>query len=570
MTVIALTSFVGANSDISPPLLDSQFAVEATNVFTDQGALDTWKSPKQVGISPPWNTKTGTIKSLFLLDNTRWLAFVEDVDFALMQKESNADWETIFTGLDAPRYTDKTLSVSGGGTAYPEVSYLLGIPAPEDTKTLVATKHTKATPSNSVRASWQIAGTVSDAIGDRIARSYVYTFVTAEGREGPPSSASNIVYTNDDEYVTLAALTGSITAPTGAYNITKARIYVAGTGGTFNYLKEISLPQTSVDITDNTFGTAIETTTWDGPPDGLTGIVTMANGILAGYVGNNLYFSEPYQSHAWPGDYVKPMDYDIVGLAAIGNMLFISTTGYPVIAVGNTPSYMTFNKLPAKQSNVSSRSMVDMGMGAMYASADGIVLLADGNAVMISDGIISERVYQLMVPSSIHAYFYRDKYIGFYDSSLTGSIAASSGEIIPAKGAFILDYKRKTVTYTDQTCDAAYSDKVSGKLYMVKNVAGTNNLYEWNEGATNLAQAWRSKPTVTPPTTFSAARIYAKQYPLTFELYVDGTLKHTETVANDNVFRLPAGFRGCEWQARVSGDSYVNGIFIAQSVSELQ
>lgn len=569
MTVLAFNSFHGMNPDIAPPLLPENFAVEATNVFTDQGALDTWKAPKQVGISPVWNTKAGALKSLYLLDNTRWLAFAEVVNFALMQKESNANWETVFTGLDAPRYTDKTLAVSGGGTAYPEVSYLLGIPAPADTKTLVATKSAKATPANSKRASWQIAGTVSDAIGDRIARSYVYTFVTAEGREGPPSAASNIVYTNDDEYVTLTALTGSITAPTGAYNITKARIYVSATGGTFNYLKEITLPQTTVSITDNGFGDPIETTTWDGPPDALTGIVTMANGMLAGYVGNNLYFSEPYQSHAWPGDYVKPMDYPIVGLAAIGNMLFISTKGYPVVAVGNTPAYMTFNKLPAIQANLSTRSMVDMGVGAMYASADGIVLLTNGNATMVSDGIISERVYQLLNPSSIHAYFYRDKYIGFYDSGLTGTITAGTDEIFPAKGAFILDYKRKSVTFTDQTCDTAYSDKVSGKLYMVKNVAGTNNLYEWNEGATNLPMAWRTRPAITPPTSFSAAMVLAERYPVTFELYVDERLSHTKTVSDNMPFRLPSGFRGRKWQARLSGDSYVYGAFIAGSVEEL-
>ena len=324
MTVIAFQSFQGMNPDITPPLLPENFAVEATNVFTDQGALDTWKALKQVGTSPIWNSKTGTLKSLYLLDNTRWLAFTEAVHFAQMQKESNADWETVFTGLDAPRYTNKTLAVSGGGTAYPEVSYLLGIPAPGDTKTLVATKSNKATPANSKRASWQISGTVADATGDRIARSYIYTYVTSiesGKREGPPSAASNIVYSNDDEDIVLTPLVGGFSAPAGAYQIKYIRIYVSGTGGTYNYHSEVEITgQSSITITDNGYGDPITTTTWDGPPDALTGIVTMANGMLAGYVGNNLYFSEPYQSHAWPGDYIKPMDYPISGLAAIGNI----------------------------------------------------------------------------------------------------------------------------------------------------------------------------------------------------------------------------------------------------------
>jgi hypothetical protein len=250
-------------------------------------------------------------------------------------------------------------------------------------------------------------------------------------------------------------------------------------------------------------------------------------------------------------------------------MLFISTRGYPIVAIGNTPAFMTFNKLQAIQANVSTRSMVDMGVGAMYASADGIVLLTNGKAAMVSDGIMSERVYQMLNPSSIHAYFYRDKYIGFYDSGSTGTLIASTDEIFPAKGAFILDYKRKSVTFTDQTCDTAYSDKVSGKLYMVKNVSGVNNLYEWNEGTTNLSMAWRTRPATTPPVTFTTAMVVAERYPVTFELYVDESLKFTKTVNNRSAFRLPSGYRGRKWQSRISGDSYVYGVFIASSIEEL-
>lgn len=561
---IAFTNFVGMNPDISDKLLPENFAVEATNCFTDQGALSTWKGLKQVGISPAWNTRSGTINSLFLLNNTRWLAWSNptQVHVAPIQREANTDWEVAFTGTDKPRYTDKNLAVSGGGTAYPEVSYPLGIPAP--TFALVASSSAKASPANSLRASWQIAGTVSDAVGNRIARSYVFTYVNDRGREGPPSPVSNIVYTNDDEQVVLTA---ALSVPQA--DINKARIYVSGTGGTFNFLKEITLPQTSVTITDNSFGSAIQSTLYDPPPDGLVGLVAMANGILAGYVGNNLYFSEPYQSHAWPADYIRVMDFPITGLAAIGNMLFVSTEGNPVIVVGNSPAYMTDNKLGAIQSNVSSRSMVTMGDGAMYASRDGIVKLTNGAAVMVSDGIISERVYQLINPASIHAYFYRDKYVAFYDSGLSGTIATDTGEFFPAKGGFILDPERKTVTFTDVTCDAAFSDKVTGKLYLVKNDAGTNKLYEWNEGATNLTQAWRSKPIPTPPTNFGAARVWADRYPVTFQLYADGVLRHTETVDSEDPFRLPGGFRARKWAVRLSGDSYVNGVFLANSLEEL-
>jgi hypothetical protein len=174
-----------------------------------------------------------------------------------------------------------------------------------------------------------------------------------------------------------------------------------------------------------------------------------------------------------------------------------------------------------------------------------------------------------MVPSSIHAYFYRDKYIGFYDSGLTGTIVLDSGETLPAKGGFILDTKRKTVSYTDVYCDAAFSDKLGGKLYLSILSAGTNKLYEWNEGSTNLTQAWKTKPVQTEPINLAIARVLAKRYPFTLQLYADDILKHTQTVTSQEPFRLPGGYRARKWAARITGDTYVNGIFLATSVQEL-
>lgn len=571
---IEFNQFLGANSDVSPNLLTNNYAVEAVNVFTDQGTLSTWKGLKQV---TPWNTKTGVLKQLFLLDNTRWLAWGEETSAVPLQLAYNTEWNIAFTNATlGPQYTNKSLAVAGGGTTYPDNYYPLGIPVPASA--LVATVANKATPAMSLRAHWQIAGTVADAIGNRITRAYIYTFVSTNGREGPPSAASNLCYSNDDEYVTL---TGFQAAPNA--DINRMRIYVASSGGTYNFLKEVTTPTSTTDITVNTFGAAITTTLYSPPLTALQGLVAMANGMLAGYIGNNLYFSEPYQSHAWPEDYVKAMDYPIKGLAAIGNMLYISTEGYPVVATGNSPAFMTFTKLGAIPANQSDRSMVTMGLGftstnmmtnmgmsAMYASRDGIVLLTAGSAMMASDGIISEKVYQLMNPSSIHAYFYRNKYIGFYDSGSTGTLTTSTGESIPAKGGFILDPMRKTVSYTDVWCEAAFSDKASGKLFLaIKQSNNSNNLYEWNEGTTNLTQTWKTKPIRTEPINMAVARVWADRYPITFQLYADNALKLTKTVTSNEPFRLPSGYRARQWQSRITGDSDINAIILATSAMEL-
>jgi hypothetical protein len=562
MTKIVFGTFMGASSSISPELLPQGYATEATNVFTDSGSLNVWRELNEVG--GPWNGKTGTLTSLFLMDNSRWLAWTgAQVNVALVQKQSNLDWEVIFTGTDKPRYTNRLLAVSGGGHDYPEVSYPIGIPVP--TAALIATVSPKAISANSAKVSYMIAGTVGDAKGDRVARTYIYTFVNDAGREGAPSTESNTAYSNNDEQVTLTRIPAVPQA-----DIHKIRVYVAASGGTFNYLKEITIPTGSNVITDNKFGAAITTTLYTPPPNGMIGITAMANGMLAGYKGNDLYFSEQYQSHAWPEDYITPMDYPIKGIVAHGNMLYISTEGYPVIATGNSPSYMSFTKLGEAQACISTRSMVGATSGALYAAADGIVLIGAGSATMITEEVMSKRVFRSLNPSSIHGYYYRGKYVGFYDSGTHTTLTSETGESYPGKGAFILEHGRKVVTFTDEWCDIAYSDTVSGRLYMVRNISSINHLYTFDEGSGNLPFAWTTQPIVTPETHFAVGKIRAKRYPLTFQLYADNVLKYTKTVTSSAAFRLPGGYRAVKWAVRLSGDSIVDSITLAESMLELR
>ena len=564
MTKVVFSSFMGANSRISPDLLPNGFATEATNVYTDSGSLDTWRDIKDLGTA--WNGKTTVLSSLFLMNNSRWLAWSgARVDVALSQKASNLDWEVIFTGTDKPRYTNRLLAISGGGTNYPEVSFPLGISVPPNP--LVAAVGAKTSVAESVKINYWVAGTAGDTKGDRIARTYIYTLVNDAGREGAPSEASNTVYSNDDEQVTLTV--PSIPMPG---DIHKIRVYVASSGGTYNYLKDIALPVTggSNIITDNKFGDAIQTTLYSPPPDNMVGITTMANGMLVGYYGNDLYFSEPWQSHAWPEDYIMAMDYPIKGLSAYGNMLYISTEGYPVIATGNTPEFMSFTKLGSIQACRSTRSMVSTGKGAMYAATDGIVFMGGGTAIMASEGLISKRVFHILNPPSIHAYFYRGKYVGFYDTGGTGTLTMETGESFPAKGAFVLDGERSTVTFLDVWCDCAYSDNVSGKLYIVRNIAGYNYMFEFDADTTNLPFSWKTKPIITPKTHFSVCKIRAERYPFTFQLFTDDNWKYTHTVTSDGAFRLPSGYKATKWAVKVYGDSIIKDITLAESMSELR
>lgn len=559
MGVIAFTPFNGIRSELTPNLLPEGYAVECTNCFIDGGNLDAWDGLTETQTLG----KTGTINTLSLMAGSIWLHFTETANVALAPIANNDKFYSIITGLDKPRYTNSELATTGGGQNWPNFSYHLGFPAPA---LQIDATVGSATPDG-LRIEYSIAGTESDPIGNKLAYTYVYTFADAEGREGPPSTPSNTVYASTDDQITLT----NIEALAGTYNPvgTVIRIYRSEEGSPFQFLVELS-NGTSSYIDDFTIaaGSAIETTLWSAPPTALAGIVTMANGIMAGYKGNDLYLSEPYQPSAWPEDYILHTDYPIKGLASVGNTLIVTTEKYPYVAVGTIPVKFTMNKLDTIQANVSTRSIIDIGKGAMYASNDGIVMVTSGGASVVSKEIISEKTWQEMNPSSIHAVFYREKYMGFYNAGV-GSITTENGETIPAQGSFLFDPVKGNVTYSDVYGTASYSDVNTGNVYIVQDDAGTNKVYQWHSAGTKLAKVWKSRPIFTRETTMTAGRIELKSGSVNFELWTDDILRYAATISDSNPFRMPSGYLARKFQVKITGTGICDGVFISSSVSEL-
>jgi hypothetical protein len=558
----SITPFKGIVSEVSPKLLPEGFSTECTNCFLDTGSLQAWHQPSFVTDLG----KTGVINTLSLLAGNTWLHFNEGVDIALAPIANNDKFYSVITGLDKPRYTNTDLAVAGSGTTWPNVTYWLGIPAP--TLQMLATV-SQGTPDG-IQFQWSIAGTEEDSIGNKLTYSYVYTFVDSNGREGPPSKPSELVFASTDDIVTLS----NIEALSGAYDPSglKIRIYRSENGSPFQFLsEEASGITTFVDDFTKTAGTAIESTLWSPPPDDLRGIVTLANGMMAGYVGNDLYLSEPYQPHAWPEDYIQHVDYPIKGLAASGNTVIVTTERYPYIGVGNHPSVFTLDKLETIQGNTSLKSLVDIGSGAMYASNDGIVMISNGSsATVITKDFISESTWRELNPSSIHGAFYREKYFGFYDSGKTTAITTENGETIPPKGGFIVDIQKQFITFTDEWGSAIYSDMNTGEVFYVKTTGAQNKVYKWNDLNNGyMSFKWTSKPFVIGASTLVAGRAELKKGTAILKLYADKKLKYTTEITNTDVFRLPSGYQAREFYITLEGTGIVDAIHLATEAASL-
>lgn len=384
-------------------------------------------------------------------------------------------------------------------------------------------------------------------------RVYAWTWVNKESGfefESAPSAAATPVDVFPKQSV---AISGRAAVPTG-YVVTHWRLYRSVSGV---YLFVTELPVSQISYTDavlaEELGEELPSLTWAQPPAALRGLINLPNGGMAGFVGRDVYFCDPYHPHAFPENYVQSLDFPIVGLGRMDTTLAVLTTGTPYFLQGSHPDSMVSVKSDLEQSCASKRSIVSTNGVVLYASPDGLVLLSPGGSKLVTEQYFTRAQWQTYFkPDSIHGYSHDLKYIGFYNNGTT-----SGGFIYdPTSGQFVLH---------DIYATAGYSDIQRDKLFLA---FADRSVKVWQAGA-NKTYTWKTKKFTLPQVTgFSCAQLEAETYPVTAKFYVDGTLIRTQTVANRNPFRLPVA-PGRDWEVQLEGTSEVFSLSIAQSIEEL-
>lgn len=538
MTGYAVRQFKGIAPRAEPRLLQDNQAQVALNCKLWHGSLRPLLANLFVGNL----SKPGTIQTIHRFghatpsDTQYWFHWASDVNVCRGQIFGDVQERTYYTDGTLPKVTDGTLALSGGGTDYPNASYTLGIPAPAAAATVA------------------INGTGSGIAETRV---YTYTYVSAWGEEGKPATASAPIDVLPGQTVDLSALSG---APTGAYNIVSKRIYrsVAGNFGTgYLFVAEIAVATTTYNdaIAVENLGEQLSSLTFSMPPATLKGLVSMPNGMMAGFDGKDVYFCEPYKPHAWPLAYVMPVDYDVVALGVTDTSLVVLTTGFPYVMQGTHPSNMGQVKLNSPQSCVAKRSVAFLAGGVVYASPDGMFITNGGSdPINLTEHIFTNNEWRaFFLPSSIHGYVYDDKYIGFYNTGI-------------AQGGFIIDPKKGDFTMLDWNATAGYYDPQRDALFLVVGAL----LVKFDEGATNMTASWRSKVFYSPrPINLGAIRLEAAAYPVSVQVFADGVSKGTFSITSAMAQRLPAGYLANTWEFAVSTAVEVYSVAFAESMTEL-
>ena len=384
-------------------------------------------------------------------------------------------------------------------------------------------------------------------------RVYTWTWVNKESGfefESGPSAASASTEAYPEQAVTVS---GRAAVPTG-YNVTHWRLYrsVAGV-----YLFVAEIPVAEVSYTDTIeaelLAEELPSLTWTPPPADLAGLTNLPNGIMAGFVGRDVYFCDPYHPHAWPQNYVQSLDYPIVGFGRMDTTLAVLTSGTPYFIQGSHPDSMTAVRSDLEQACASKRSIVSTNGVVIYASPDGLVLLSPSGSRLLTENLFTRAQWQTYFrPESVHAYSHDMKYIGFYDNGVT-------------QGGFIFDPTSGQFILHDIYVGAGYSDLRRDKLFVS---FSDRTIKEWLAGA-NKNYIWKSKKFTLPNVlSMSCAQLEAETYPVTAKFYVDGVLSHTQTVTDRNPFRLPAT-PGRDLEVQFEGSSDIFAFSIAQSMQEL-
>ena len=530
--------FRGIAPRAQPRLLQDDQAQVAVNCKLWHGSIRPLSSNAVVPGDPL--TKNGVIETIYRFghdtdsDLQFWFHWLTDVDVCRGQIFDDTTERTYFTDGVKPQITDNSIALTGG-TSYPMNSYNLGVPAPT---------------ACTATASGAGSGTDED-------RYYTYTFVTAWGQEGRPADPVKVTIV-PGQSVDLAELD---LAPDGAYNIATKRIYrtsSVGSDAVYEFVDEV--PIATVSYTDSVatenLGEVLSSNTYHEPPDTLRGLVNLANGMAAGFVGKEVYLCEPYKPHAWPVGYRNTVDYDIVALGSLDTTLVVLTKGFPYIMQGTEPAGMAMVKLNAPQACVSKRSVQVINGSVIYASPDGLIAIGSASApVNLTEIMFTNKEWGAWFkPQSIHGYVFDNKYIGFYDN---GTV----------KGGFILDPARQDFTLLDFHATAGYYDPQRDSLFLVVD----GDLVKLDAGDSLLTASWRSKVFYMPrPGNLGAMRVEAAGYPVTVTVFADGVSIGSFAATSSAPFRLPGGFRANTWEFLVVSNIEVFSVGFAERMEDLR
>ena len=497
MVVLRIDGFAGERRIVDARLLPPNEAVEAVNVDLRHGTL--------AGIPWPWlehsfASPPARVIPVYRPDGTReWLTFGSAAVMLAQSPVVNDAYERVY-------WTDPA-----GPPKYSTIDDVLNGVAPFDLGVVPPSSPLTVTPSGGSSGVYET-------------RAYVVTLVTVYGEESAPSPPVVVDGQTDDTW----AISNIPTTYSGASAaIDKVRIYrtVSGTDtAAFRFVAELAFGTATYSDTDKTSEVALNeplrTTGWAPPLPNLDGLVRHPAGFLAAFEGRNVYFSEPYQPHAWPAAYTYTLPWPVRALAVAGDVLLAFTEGVPIVLYGSDPAQIGQYWLAASVAAPSPRAVVTVRDFAVAATSDGLVAVAPRSMTRLTAPYYDERQWSEWYSDDIRLAVSGDSVLVRFDESSALLFSLSSTE---RSGVTMLE----TIGNQDIVFDPA-----TGDAFLL---AGSG-LYRFDHpDAPRDSWRWRSKVFQMPkPTNFGALQVK-----FTSGLHTVTTLPPEAQQYNQQRFDLP-------------------------------
>lgn len=427
---------------------------------------------------------------------------------------------------------------------------------------------------------------------DFVTRSYVFTFVSTWGEEGPPSPPSTPTDVRYDSAVHVST-PQVIVGPSAYGGVNRVRVYRAeagSTGASFFFVTELAIDWPSYsfsfvdDVEEGSLGEVLPSLDWTPPVNNMRGMTQMPNGFLVAFAGNTLFFSEPFMPHAWPDKYRKTVREDIVGIAVYGQTLVVATKGKPYLAYGTDPASITpielDQSLTFEAACLHKGSVVAVGSGVAYASNDGMVLVNSSGAQNVTGTMFRKEQWLTLMSAGMEAVFHDSRYIMF---SRDASGASWMIELDDGVTNFSVIREQGRAIHVDRELDQVnFAPRLANGQYTERHIFDAFGPRSVN---------WSSRTFTLPqPVNFGCAQVFAESYPVTmlvsYAVPSQATplgpasatgqtpsrvlSSYSVTVYGPDPFRLPAGFLSREWAVSLSGTAIITSCVLAESMDELR
>ncbi len=479
--LIHLKDFAGLVPKLSDRALPPNGATVANNCQLYSGEVRGLREPLAVA---DLSAEIFTVKRAYRLNDGStsiadtvgdWVAFDDpDVNFVRGALKNDS-----FDRYYAAGGTQQPVVNTASGWAAGGTPFDLGVPAPSTAPTVLP----------------PASASVDET------RAYVYTFVNIWGEESAPSPASDPQTGDITGTWQLSALQTAYPIAGNYQVLDKIRVYrtVTGTASVdYRFVAELDPPvasyNDSISVDQVSLNESLESLGWGLPPAGLQGIVNMANGIMVGFVGRDIYFSEPYRPHSFPPEYVLSVESDIVGIGVYQSGAVVCTTSNPYVATGIGPESVILARLDDVEPCQNFRSIVNGIDGVMYASQNGWILVSQSGAFNLTRSLATRNEWR-------DSYFPQTAQCATDGSRILSFYNLNQGWIFTPQEP--LGYLVDLGGFTD--VQSVQTDPFTGETYLVSQ----DVVFLWNPtNTTPLAYTWTSKVFELPePVNMGAYRL---------------------------------------------------------------